>query len=68
MANKIKVEGANKDIKKALLDNGVLQWVIAEAMGMSPWTFSVKLRKEFPEEEKKKCLTLIEKIAAERSA
>lgn len=65
---RVNAEGRNKEIRRSLLDHDVSLWVLAENLGISSTWLTVKMRQELPEEEKKKWLALIEKIAAERSA
>ncbi len=54
---------ANQEIKMALKENGVYQWELAKAVGYSSWHFSNKMREEFPAEEKKQYISIIEEIA-----
>ena len=56
----------NKEIRDAARIAGVHLWQVAEAYGVNDGNFSRKLRKEFPEEEKKKILGMIERIAREQ--
>ena len=55
----------NKEIRFAAGGYGIRLWQVAEAIGMNESAFSRKLRKELPEEEKKKILAAIEKLAKE---
>ena len=41
----------NLDIKGYALEKGVKLWQIAEKLGITDATFSIKLRKEFTEEQ-----------------
>lgn len=43
-------------------------WQLADAMGMTDATFSRKLRKELPDDERAHILEIIEQIAAEQRA
>lgn len=56
----------NIQIRTALLQAGVKQWQLAEALGLSEAHFSRKLRKELPDEEKQKILNAISDIAGKR--
>ena len=40
-------------------------WQIAEALGIADCTFSRKLRKELPREEKEKIFSIIERLSQE---
>ena len=53
-------------IKKAKKENNVMQWQIAEQMGMSEFTFSRKLRHELSEEEKQLVMAAVDQIRSER--
>lgn len=44
----------NKDIRAYASKKGVYLWQIAESLGIADSNFSRKLRKELPEESKKK--------------
>lgn len=57
---------ANTDIRVSAMSHGVRHWEIAQAMGISDFTFSRKLRKELSENEKQQIFTIIDKIAAEK--
>ena len=56
---------SNIDIRTMATANGVHLWRIADALGMADNAFSRKLRKELPQEEKEKILTVIKKLAKE---
>lgn len=43
----------NTEIRNTAKEHGVPLWKIAEKFGITDSTFSRKLRKEFPEEDKK---------------
>ena len=43
---------SNKDIRAAAAAAGVFLWQIAEAIGVTDGTFSRKLRRELPDDEK----------------
>ena len=55
----------NRDIRNAAGSYGLKLWQVAEALCMNPSAFSVKLRKELPQEEKEKILVVIQKLAKE---
>ena len=57
---------ANRIIREAAQKNGVLLWQIAYAVGVNDSTFSRRLRKELPQEEQEKLLSIIAKIAEDR--
>ncbi|MGM9659844.1 MAG: hypothetical protein ACI3WQ_04520 [Faecousia sp.] len=57
---------ANKDIRNAAGGHGIRLWQVAEAIGMNESAFSRKLRKELPQEEKKKVLAIIDRMAQEK--
>ena len=53
---------ANQDIRKAIADAGVRQWMIADALDMSEQKLCKKLRYELPLAEKRKVLAAIREI------
>lgn len=53
----------NQAIRRKAAMEGVRLWQIGEALGMDDSRFSRLLRKELPEEEQKKLLAIIEKLA-----
>ncbi len=55
----------NKDIRVYAREKGVYLWQIAESLGIADSNFSRKLRKELPEEIKKKIFKIIDALAAE---
>lgn len=59
---------ANKDIRQAVTVSGFFLWQIADRYGVTDVTFSKKLRKELPEEEKKKIFNIIEELKRERGS
>lgn len=59
------INSANGEIRSEAKRKGVKLWQIAERIGMNDGNFSRKLRKELPQEEKEKILTVIEKLAKE---
>ena len=61
------MNNTNLDIRGKAAGAGVKMWEIAEAIGMAASNFSHKLRKELPEEEKKRIFAVIDQIAEARS-
>lgn len=57
---------ANRIIREAAQKNGVLLWQLAYAVGVNDSTFSRRLRKELPQEEQEKLLSIIAQIAEDR--
>lgn len=57
----------NMDIKLKAAGSGVPLWKVADRLGIADTSLSRKLRKELPEEEKKKIFSIIDQLAAERS-
>ena len=57
---------ANREVRSHAIEKGVLLWMVAEALGISDSSFSRKLRRELPEEERERILAIIDQIAAER--
>ncbi len=53
----------NTDIRKAASDNGIKLWQVADALGCSEFTFSRKLRRELPPEDKAKVLQIIRNLS-----
>lgn len=56
----------NVVIRSAFMQAGIRQWQLAEALGISETHFSRKLRKELPDEEREKILTIIDRLAQEK--
>ena len=48
----IKQAQSNKDIREAAASAGVFLWQVAEAIGVTDRTFSRKLRRELPDDDK----------------
>lgn len=44
----------NQDIRQIAAESSVKLWMIADALGITDSSFSRKLRKELPQEEKEK--------------
>lgn len=53
---------ANEDIRKRIEENNIKYWEIAYTYGISDSSFSRKLRKELPEDEKQKIFNIIDRI------
>lgn len=58
---------ANKEIRSRAAEKGVYLWEIADKIGLRDSSFSRKLRKELPENEKQHIFKIIDKIAAEKA-
>lgn len=52
----------NKDIREAILKKRLRYYEVAQAMGVSAYTFSHWLEKELPEEKKNMILNKIDSI------
>ena len=57
---------ANEKLKVYAKEREVFLWQIAERLSLQDSNFSKKLRRELPEEERKRILEIIDQIAAER--
>ncbi len=55
----------NQAIRETAKRKGVKLWEIAERLEMCDYDFSRKLRKEFPEDERERVLSIIEEIHLE---
>ena len=55
----------NIDIRRTAAGNGIPLWRIADVLGIADCSFSRKLRKELPDEEKAKIFAIIERLASE---
>ncbi len=55
----------NKDIRLSAKVHNVRLWQVAEALGISPGTFSIRLRHELGPVEKDTVLKIIKNIAKE---
>ena len=53
----------NQDIRRAAAGNGVFLWQIADVMGIADSSLSRKMRKELPEDEKRKIFRIIQELA-----
>ncbi|MBQ8133134.1 MAG: hypothetical protein IJ192_01795 [Clostridia bacterium] len=56
---------ANAEIRIKLAETGVKQYEVADCMGIADTSFSRKLRKELPEAEKLRILSIIDKLSTE---
>lgn len=56
----------NKKIREAAAAAGVRLWEIAERYGVNDGNFSRKLRRELPDDERERILSIIEEIAKEK--
>ena len=54
---------ANMKIREKSRNSGVRLWQIADALGMQESLFSKKLRKELPEDEQERILSIIDDLA-----
>lgn len=54
---------SNQTIRTKATENRVRLWQIADALGITDSTFSRKLRKELPDNEKQKIFKIIDEIA-----
>lgn len=57
---------ANSDIRSTAKTKGVRLWEIAEFLKVSDPTMTRMLRRELPNKEKQRFLSIIEEIASER--
>ncbi|OUO37877.1 hypothetical protein [Flavonifractor sp. An306] len=55
----------NQEIRRAAVASSVKLWRIADALGITDSSFSRKLRKELPQEEKEKIFSIIQQLAKE---
>lgn len=53
----------NRELREKMQTNGVRQWEVAEALGISEFHFSRKLRHELPDDLRGKALAAVEEIA-----
>lgn len=52
----------NKDVREAIVSAGLRYWQVATAYGCTDGTFSRKLRRELPAEEKEKIFSIIREL------
>lgn len=57
----------NLEIRRKLKETKVMQWQVADELGVSEMTLVRKLRYELPKAEKQKIFSIIEKIATKNS-
>ena len=57
----------NMEIRRKLKEAKVMQWQVADKLGVSEMTLVRKLRYELPEDEKQKIFAIIDKIAVEKN-
>ena len=57
----------NQDIRQTATKSSVRLWRIADALGITDSSFSRKLRKELPQEEKERIFSIIQKLSQEVS-
>lgn len=57
----------NLEIRRKLKETKVMQWQVADKLGVSEMTLVRKLRYELPEAEKQKIYSVIEEIATEKN-
>ncbi len=55
----------NQDIRRAAAGAGVRLWQVAEALGIADCSLSRKLRKELPDDEKKRIFSIIRDLSQE---
>ena len=55
----------NQDIRLAAAEAGIKLWQIADALGIADCSFSRKLRKELPQDEKEKIFSIIRGLSKE---
>ena len=57
---------ANVDVRAKAMSYGLRMWEVAEELGILDSALSRKLRRELPEEEKRKIYDAIDRIVARR--
>lgn len=55
----------NIEIRKAMKERRLFNYELAEALGISEFTLSRRLRKELPQEEKNRILEIIDQLSKE---
>lgn len=53
----------NNDVRQAAARAGVKLWQVADKLGVTDSTFSRKLRKELPQEEKEKVFAIVAELS-----
>jgi hypothetical protein len=61
-----KMNPANKDIRTAIKQSGLKQWIVAENCGQTEFYFSRMLRHELATTAKKEIFGVIEKLKSEK--
>ena len=56
---------SNQEVRRTAAGAGVKLWQIADALGITDSSFSRKLRKELPQEEKEKIFSIIQRLSQE---
>lgn len=56
----------NTKVREAAKKHGIAHWSIAEALGISEYAFSRKLRHEFSDEYREEVISVIKKLAKEK--
>lgn len=59
---------ANREIRSSAKQAGVKLWEVAEAIGISDGMLSRKLRRELPEAEQRKILSIVADLARRKEA
>ena len=55
----------NQDIRQTATEARVKLWRVADALGITDSSFSRKLRKELPQDEKEKIFSIIQNLSQE---
>ena len=58
----------NGDLKRHAKDKGIKLWELADALGVSEFTLSKRLRRDLPGEELARYMSAIDQLAAAREA
>ena len=58
----------NLEIRRETAENGLKLWEVAEACGMTDSTFSRKLRRELPSDQRDHVLSVIANLAERKEA
>ena len=53
----------NKDIRLAVKEDGVKMWQLADKMGIADTTLCRRLRKELPEDQKRRILEIVDELS-----
>jgi predicted XRE-type DNA-binding protein len=59
------MEKKNIDVRQAIKQAGLKQWIIADRIGVSEATFTRKLRQELPDKEKQAIYKAIKEVREE---